>query len=297
MISIDGRSGEGEIFPPDATRPWSTRRRWWRSHPRAPRRDATSASEEAREGGGERREGSLSACRERSSPRRARSRLAGGRGRRARHRRRSRGGFGGVVAFAAGSGRVHDPARARGAVAPRGCRPERSPAERGNSSTRCAPEPPTLYPTRASAPSPHPMLPIRPHARRRPKRHFRSPVTRFFSPRPPPLVARARPISPPLTVAPSRAPLSFDSSQSQVFRGASRADKGKQLELGCDPRLGQRSAILEVVGESLEHFSAVNAVTALYRIARSLTSRAGRLRPERRRSSPQTLVSSNWWRL
>ena len=32
------------------------------------------------------------------------------------------------------------------------------------------------------------------------------------------------------------------------------------------------------MGESLEHFSAVNAVTALYRIARSLTSRAGRLR-------------------
>ena len=64
-----------------------------------------------------------------------------------------------------------------------------------------------------------------------------------------------------------------------MFRGASRADKGKQLELqnailGSD---GAR-AILEVVGESLEHFSAVNAVTALYRIARSLTSRAGRLR-------------------
>ena len=123
------------------------------------------------------------------------------------------------------------------------------------------------------------MLPIRPHARRRRNDIFRSPVTRFFPRGRRPLVARARARSPPLTSAPSRAPLSFDSSQSQVFRGASRADKGKQLELqnailGSD----DARAILEVVGESLEHFSAVNAVTALYRIARSLTSRAGRLR-------------------
>ena len=36
--------------------------------------------------------------------------------------------------------------------------------------------------------------------------------------------------------------------------------------------------MLAIVGADLDAFSSVNAVTALYRIARSLTSRAGRLR-------------------
>ena len=36
--------------------------------------------------------------------------------------------------------------------------------------------------------------------------------------------------------------------------------------------------MLAVAGESAGDFSAINAVTALYRIARALTSRAGRVR-------------------
>jgi hypothetical protein len=36
--------------------------------------------------------------------------------------------------------------------------------------------------------------------------------------------------------------------------------------------------VLVIAGENIEHFSAINAVTAVYRIARALTSRAGRLR-------------------
>ena len=36
--------------------------------------------------------------------------------------------------------------------------------------------------------------------------------------------------------------------------------------------------MLVIAGENIEHFSAINAVTAVYRIARALTSRAGRLR-------------------
>lgn len=35
------------------------------------------------------------------------------------------------------------------------------------------------------------------------------------------------------------------------------------------------NAVLDIVGESADHFSPINSVTAVYRIARSLTSRAG----------------------
>ena len=43
-------------------------------------------------------------------------------------------------------------------------------------------------------------------------------------------------------------------------------------------RADSANAVLAIVGADLDAFSSVNAVTALYRIARSLTSRAGRLR-------------------
>jgi 2-phospho-L-lactate transferase/gluconeogenesis factor (CofD/UPF0052 family) len=64
-----------------------------------------------------------------------------------------------------------------------------------------------------------------------------------------------------------------------VFAGASRGDKAKQLELqeailSCE----DANPILDIVGASLDGFSAINGVTALYRISRCLTSRAGRLR-------------------
>ena len=64
-----------------------------------------------------------------------------------------------------------------------------------------------------------------------------------------------------------------------MFTGASRGDKAKQLEiqdliLACETV----SPILEIVGSKLDGFSHINGVTALYRIARSLTSRGGRLR-------------------
>ena len=64
-----------------------------------------------------------------------------------------------------------------------------------------------------------------------------------------------------------------------MFAGASRGDKAKQLELQ-DAILSREDAnpILEIVGASLDGFSAINGVTALYRISRCLTSRAGRLR-------------------
>ena len=64
-----------------------------------------------------------------------------------------------------------------------------------------------------------------------------------------------------------------------MFAGASRGDKAKQLELQ-DAILSCEDAnpILEIVGASLDGFSAINGVTALYRISRCLTSRAGRLR-------------------
>ena len=67
--------------------------------------------------------------------------------------------------------------------------------------------------------------------------------------------------------------------QTSVFAGASRGDKAKQLEIQ-DLILDRDDAggILEIVGSSLDGFSHINGVTALYRIARSLTSRAGRLR-------------------
>ena len=67
--------------------------------------------------------------------------------------------------------------------------------------------------------------------------------------------------------------------QAAVFAGASRGDKAKQLELQ-DAILSCEDAnpILEIVGASLDGFSAINGVTALYRISRCLTSRAGRLR-------------------
>lgn len=64
-----------------------------------------------------------------------------------------------------------------------------------------------------------------------------------------------------------------------MFAGASRGDKAKQLELqeailSCE----DANPILDIVGASLDGFSAINGVTALYRISRCLTSRAGRLR-------------------
>ena len=64
-----------------------------------------------------------------------------------------------------------------------------------------------------------------------------------------------------------------------MFACASRGDKAKQLELQ-DAILSCEDAnpILEIVGASLDGFSAINGVTALYRISRCLTSRAGRLR-------------------
>ena len=64
-----------------------------------------------------------------------------------------------------------------------------------------------------------------------------------------------------------------------MFRGRARAAKNAQRAiqeriLSCE----DANAVLAVAGESARDFSAINAVTALYRIARALTSRAGRVR-------------------
>ena len=101
------------------------------------------------------------------------------------------------------------------------------------------------------------------------RRHLRAAVA---SPSP-------RALPPPSPHTDATPPTSPRLAQAAVFAGASRGDKAKQLELQ-DAILSCEDAnpILEIVGASLDGFSAINGVTALYRISRCLTSRAGRLR-------------------
>lgn len=61
-----------------------------------------------------------------------------------------------------------------------------------------------------------------------------------------------------------------------MYRTASREAKSIQLKLQeAIVNAEDATAVLDIVGESAEHFSPINSVTAVYRIARTLTSRAG----------------------
>ena len=88
----------------------------------------------------------------------------------------------------------------------------------------------------------------------------------------------ARLTSAPPHFYPSRATLCHAIQQADVYQSVSRSAKQHQYLLNQNlTECGSAAEVLEIVGAEGHNFNAVNAVTAVYKIARCLVSRAGRL--------------------